>query len=139
MNLYEEVNNNLKEMSDLDECEILNEMSTIGQDSNGYVYIIYKREGAIPHFHILKDNKTIQCIRIDEPLYFSHNGRYSYKLNNKERKDLIAFLNMPHFTKRPNNTMTNWEFLLSQWNIENNADINEDLVIPDYNKLKLDK
>jgi len=137
--MYKEIKSNLKETLNLDECEILNEMATIGQDNNGYVYMIYKKEGVIPHFHILKDNKTIQCIRIDKPYYFSHNGKYSYKLNSKERKELVSFLNRLHFSKRPNNTMTNWEFLLSQWNIENNTDINEDLVIPDYTKLKMDK
>lgn len=120
----------------LDECETFNEMTTIGQDKNGYVYMICKKERKAPHFHVLKDNKTIECIRIDKPSYYSHNGRCNYTLNYQERKELISFFNKPHFLNRKNNLMTNWEFLLSQNNIENNADINEDLVMPDYKQLK---
>ena len=123
----------------LDECETFNEMTTIGQDRNGYVYMICKKERKAPHFHVLKDNKTIECIRIDKPSYYTDNGKYSYTLNNKERRELISFFNKQHFSNRKNNLMTNWEFLLSQYNIENNTDINEDLVMPDYNQLKNEK
>ena len=122
--------------NNLYENEILEEMATIGKYGK-YTYRIYGNEGNIPHFHILKDNETIQCVRLDEPKYFTHNGKYTYTLNKKERTDLIDFLNEKHFDKYD---ITNWEYVVSQWNLENNKYIvSDDLQMPDYTKLKLDK
>lgn len=118
------------------ENEVLEEMATIGEYKD-CVYRIYGNEGNIPHFHILKNNKTIQCVRIDKAEYFTHNGKYTYELNSGERKALIKFLNSKHFNKYPE---TNWVYVVNQWNLENkNYPISDDLDMPDYTKLKFDK
>lgn len=118
------------------ENEILEEMATIGRYGK-YTYRVYGNEGNIPHFHILKDNDTVQCVRLDKAEYFTHNGKYTYKLNSNERKDLINFLNSKHFDKYD---ITNWEYVVSQWNLENTKyTIAEDLIMPDYSKIKFDK
>lgn len=112
--------------------EVLEEMATIGE-YKGYVYRLYGDDGNIPHFHILKDNKTIQCVRIDKAEYFTHSGKYTYELNSEEIKALIKFLNSRY-------PVTNWVYVVNQWNLENkNYQISDDLDMPDYTKLKFDK
>ena len=131
------MNNTSKEIIEkLNEEEMLLEMATIGRYGK-YTYRIYGNEGNIPHFHVLKDNNTIQCIRLDKAEYFTHNGKYTNRLNSGERKDLIEFLKLKHFDKYD---ITNWEYVVSQWNLENTKFIiAEDLTMPDYSKIKFAK
>lgn len=116
--------------------DMLLEMSEIGRFDE-YKILVYGSEGPIPHFHFesTKDNKK-GCIRLDRPEYFSH-GRYQDKLNSKEVKYLIQFLNAPHkfFGKVGYN---NWQIICIYWG-DNNPEFQVDLdtiKMPDYSKLK---
>ena len=113
----------------------LQEMSRIGTIGNYEVYVNTNDAGQIPHFHF-RDmdewDKFHACIRSDSARYFPHNGKRS-RLNSKLRKELVEFLNSKH-RRLP---VTNWEYLLIQWN-DNNSKVvvDESIKMPDYLTLR---
>lgn len=100
------------------------------------IYIYTDDLSDIPHFHIwdkeTKGQNFHTCIKIITPEYFYHTGKENI-LNNKMKKELIEFLQLPSKNKRYS---TNWEYLVSMWN-DNNSSINipEDISMPNYMKL----
>lgn len=115
----------------------LTEMARIGFTDDGFeVYINTDDGGNIPHFHYRLKNdwdKFHSCIKIETAEYFEHEGKES-KLNFKQRKELVKFLKEQPRNKR---YKTNWERILAEWNDNNsNIEIDENLEMPDYNKLK---
>lgn len=121
-------------------CQLseLEEMATVGKTNDNYDIIIYTNDpGKIPHFHYFDDetrgNKFHTCIRLDSAKYF-HYGNKTDKLNSKQKKELISFLNSPHKRYKEE---TNWQHLIYLWNDENNSDvqIDEDISMPDYKEL----
>ena len=115
--------------------DLLLEMSEIGRFDE-YKILVYGAEGPISHFHFesIKSRKR-GCIRLDKAEYFFH-GKYQDKLNSKEIKNLIHFLNSPHkfFGKSGYN---NWQIICVYWG-DNNLDFQVDIdsPMPDYNQLK---
>lgn len=58
------------------------------------------------------------------------------KFNSKERKELVSFLQSKSKNKRFKD-FTNWEVLLSLWNMNNSkVEIDEDVEMPNYLNLK---
>lgn len=116
--------------------EDLLEIARIGFTSDGYeVYINTDDPGNIPHFHYRKKGswEGHTCIRLDKPEYFLHGNKQAI-LNNKQKKELIYFLSAKPLKAKKFGT--NWEFLLSMWNVNNSdIEISEDVQMPDYNKL----
>ena len=118
------------------ESRLLGEMSRIGYLDSYEIYIRTDDAGKIPHMHIwdrnTKGQKFHTCVRLDKAEYFHHTGKED-ELNSAERKKLVEFLKSKH----PKFKMTNWKYLLIQWN-ENNSDvyIDEDSKMPDYRKLR---
>lgn len=75
---------------------------------------VYGGEGPIPHFHILKPDKSFQmCALIYSANYFSHGGKYTDTLNSNQRKILNNWLDEKN---KDNNNITNWEAIASKWN-----------------------
>lgn len=116
---------------------MLMEMARVGFINGKYeIYIHTDDPGNIPHFHIWDKETRGQnfhtCIKIITPEYFHHNGKENI-LNNKMKKELIEFLQLPSRNKRYS---TNWEYLVSMWN-DNNSNINipENISMPNYMKL----
>lgn len=114
----------------------LNEMARVGFIDEYEIYIHTDDPGNIPHFHIwdkeTKGNKFHSCIRIDQAIYFHHTGKED-KLNSKDRKNLVNFLQSSPKNKRYN---TNWELLIDMWNLNNsNIEIPEDQEMPDYRNI----
>lgn len=116
---------------------MLMEMARVGFMNGKYeVYIHTDDPGNIPHFHIWDKETRGQnfhtCVKIIAPEYFHHTGKENI-LNNKMKKELIEFLQLPSRNKRYS---TNWEYLVSMWN-DNNSNINipEDTSMPNYMKL----
>ena len=119
--------------------DYLMEMARVGQYKNYEVIIWTNDNGKVPHFH-LRDSNTHgeefhTCICINEAKYFLHTGKED-KLNAKGRRELSDFLNSKSNAKRFE-SFTNWQIVLTLWNM-NNSDVlvDEDLVMPDYTKLK---
>ena len=113
----------------------INEMSQVGTFSK-YTIIVWTNDpGNIPHFHIVDSNtrgeKFHTCLKIESPEYFHHSGKEDV-LNNKERKELLKFLN-----SKDKWGEQNWIVLLKEWERNNsNSSIDINQVIPDYLKLK---
>ena len=113
---------------------VINEMAQIGTFSK-YTIIVWTNDpGNIPHFHIVdsstRGEKFHTCLKIETPEYFHHSGKEDV-LNNKERKELLKFLN-----SKDKWGEQNWVVLLKEWernNSKTSIDIN--LPIPDYTKL----
>lgn len=124
------------EIKDYAEARLLGEMARIGYLGSYEIYVRTDDPGKIPHMHIwdrgTKGQKFHTCIRLDKAEYFHHTGKED-ELNSAERKKLVEFLKSKH----PKFKMTNWKYLLIQWN-ENNSDIyiDEKSKMPDYRKLK---
>jgi len=97
---------------------------------------VYSGEGPIPHFHVVDTkNGNESCIRIDCADYFSHDTK-TYKLNSKEKKKLIEFLNtISPFEEDENKTY--YMLIWAEWN-RNNPEyrISKPQSIPDYSELK---
>ena len=114
---------------------VVNEMAQIGTFSK-YTIIVWTNDpGNIPHFHIVdsstRGEKFHTCLKIEAPEYFHHSGKEDV-LNNKERKELLKFLN-----SKDKWGEQNWVVLLKEWDRNNsNYSININQVIPDYLKLK---
>lgn len=123
------------ELIDYAEARLMGEMARIGYIGSYEVYIRTDDPGNIPHMHIWDRNTKGQdfhtCIRLDAPKYFHHTGKED-ELNSSEKKALISFLQSNHSKFN----MTNWKYLLIQWNENNsNVEINEESTMPDYSKL----
>lgn len=131
-------------MKDLKEClefdlsdeRMLMEMASIGDiDSKLTIIIRMNDPGNIPHFHIV-DKTTLgskfhTCIKIETAEYFHHTGKED-TLNSKQRKLLVNYL-----SSSIKNGLSAWEYLVMTWNFNNsNMNIDEDLPMPDYTKLK---
>lgn len=116
---------------------MLMEVARVGFINGKYeVYIHTDDPGNIPHFHIWDKETRGQnfhtCVKIITPEYFHHSGKENI-LNNKMKKELIEFLQLPSKNKRYS---TNWEYLVSMWNDNNsNINISEDISMPNYMKL----
>lgn len=114
---------------------VANEMAQIGTFSK-YTIIVWTNDpGNIPHFHIVdsstRGEKFHTCLKIESPEYFHHSGKEDI-LNNKERKELLKFLN-----SKDKWGEQNWIVLLKEWDRNNsNSYIDINQVIPDYLKLK---
>ena len=112
-------------------------MSKVG-NLNEYQVWIFTREGNnTPHFHLQsKQNDKFIAIKILEPEYFIH-GIWKDKLNSKEIKDLINFLNEKPKGKRGLIYNNNFEFIYDTWEWENNGTDTANIVdMPNYNLLK---
>lgn len=122
----------------LDESIMLEEMARIGYTDDSYeVYVNTDDPGNIAHFHYRKgkqnDYTFHTCIKIESAEYFHHTGKEDI-LNKQQRKQLVQFLK-----EKPKkaNYKTNWEFLISMWNVNNSdVEIEADLEMPDYENLK---
>jgi hypothetical protein len=114
---------------------VVNEMAQIGTFSK-YTIIVWTNDpGNIPRFHIVdsstRGEKFHTCLKIESPEYFHHSGKEDI-LNNKERKELLKFLN-----SKDKWGEQNWIVLLKEWDRNNsNSYIDINQVIPDYLKLK---
>lgn len=124
------------EIVDYAEARLLGEMARIGYLDSYEIYVRTDDPGKIPHMHIwdrsTKGQKFHTCIRLDKAEYFHHTGKED-KLNSTERKKLVEFLS----ENNADFDMTNWKYLLIQWN-QNNSDvvIDKDSKMPDYRKLR---
>ena len=114
---------------------VINEMAQIGTFSK-YTIIVWTNDpGNTPRFHIVdsstRGEKFHTCLKIESPEYFHHSGKEDV-LNNKERKELLKFLN-----SKDKWGEQNWVVLLKEWDRNNsNYSIDINQVIPDYLKLK---
>lgn len=114
---------------------VINEMSQVGTFSKYTIIVWTNDSGNIPHFHIVdsstRGEKFHTCLKIESPEYFHHSGKEDV-LNNKERKELLKFLN-----SKDKWGEQNWIVLLKEWERNNsNSSIDINQVIPDYLKLK---
>ena len=99
---------------------------------------VYPKEGQIPHFHIFnKDHSFESCIRIFEPEYLDHNGKYTDTLTYDQCKKLNEWMNsisiiFPY-------DIINWRELDVAWSGANDYDFTEKEKSikqpPDYTKL----
>lgn len=114
----------------------LTEMARIGFTNDGFeVYVNTDDGGNIPHFHYRTKStwKFHSCIKIEKSEYFEHEGKEG-KLNSSQRKELIKFLQS---IDKHDKTKTNWQTLINEWNRNNsNKQVDENLKMPDYNKLR---
>ncbi len=115
----------------------------IGFTDDGYEVFVVTDDNIlsdVPHFHYRKKEKgkTCEfhtCIRFDRPAYYHHLGNED-TLNNEQKDNLIKFL-MAGKEKIGNHKFTNWEWLLLSWNSQNDSiNVDNDLPVPDYRKLK---
>lgn len=121
---------------DLSDERMLMELASIGDiDSKLTIIIRINDPGNIPHFHIV-DKTTLgskfhTCIKIETAEYFHHTGKED-TLNSKQRKLLVNYL-----SSSIKNGLSAWEYLVMTWNFNNSSiNIDEDLPMPDYTKLK---
>lgn len=121
-------------MSDKHNYQDLLEMARVGFTDDQYeIYVNTDDSGKIPHFHYRKKNewdKFHTCIKIEKAEYFLHGGKND-KLNSRQKKELIIFLN-----KKTNRNMRNWDHIVDMWNM-NNSDVlvDESTKMPNYNNL----
>lgn len=143
----DEIWDRLKEVSPFRRGMVLEdyllEMATVGNFENYEVFVRTNDAGNKPHFHVWdatsrgtdKQKGFHTCVRIDICDYFLHEGKMD-KFNSKGRKELVSFLQSKSKNKRFNN-FTNWEVLLSLWNMNNSkVEIDEDIEMPNYLNLK---
>lgn len=115
----------------------LYEMAKIGRFKNLYIYIWMNDGGNVPHFHIsdsanYPQNSTIEIsVKIQSAEYFPHGGKYEDKLNSKQKKELVKFLN-----SHTSLGVSNWKILIDTWN-RNNSGMNIPIStpMPDYTQL----
>lgn len=114
----------------------LYEMAKIGRFKNLYIYIWMNDGGNVPHFHIsdssnYPQNSNIEiAVKILSPEYFPHGGKYTDKLNSREIKALINFMN------KSEDGENNWKYLVKTWNRNNSgAKIPPNTPMPDYTQL----
>ena len=118
------------------------EMATVKWGFMSIKLAIYgSEESGYPHFHFFKNLKPEGgipesyrsgggCLAIESVNYFVHGG-HKEKLDPKEIKGLIKFLNEKNRTFKG---ITNWEYIVGQWN-DNNPEEKQlplDIDIPDY-------
>lgn len=114
----------------------LTEMARIGFTDDGFeVYVNTNDGGNKPHFHYRTKNdwKFHSCIRIDTLEYFEHEGKEG-KLNSKQRKELVNFLNS---ISEDDESKTNWQVLIIEWNRNNSSKkVDKNLQMPNYLNLR---
>jgi len=91
-----------------------------------------------PHFHFM-DIRTLgkkfdACIKIGKPEYLNHSLSRNDKLNEKQKKDLQKLLEEPFRNKLFHGTA--YEYITFHWNNNNDKQVDGNLPIPDYRKLK---
>lgn len=123
-------------MFKLDNNHTLLEMAQVGTFAR-YTCSVYGKEGSVPHFHFYtRDKKISGCIRLDAPDYFVH-GKHKAKLNSKEKKQLIEWLNSFHEGyKKLGVKLTIYSYICILWNDNNQNhlfDTPENM--PDYSQL----
>lgn len=115
--------------------ENLTEMARIGFTDDGFeVYVNTDDGGNIPHFHYRTKGtwEFHSCIKLEKAEYFEHEGKEG-KLNSKQRKALVKFLNKVD----EDENKTNWQIIVSEWNRNNsNVKVNKNLQMPNYLDLK---
>ena len=101
-------------------------------DFSRYKIIIYKNDGAIPHFHFVPKNGKIEgCIRLDKPAYLNHKNNQNI-LSFIGVNSLIKFLTAIHSEGK-----NNFKYIIEKWNYYNPVNIIEvDTNIPEYRQLK---
>lgn len=125
----------MKNLSEYINEELLLEMAQIGVLDNKYVIVVWTNDpGNIPHFHIMdkvtRGSNFHTCIKIESAEYFHHTGKEA-KLNAKQKKELMKFLN--DTDKWGEN---NWIVLLKEWDRNNShTSININTPMPNYNEL----
>lgn len=108
----------VKSLPDMFNEALFCEMTEIGRIGQLVVYVWPHDGGEIPHFHIGDNNTFPHCtqfstaIKIDKAEYFAHGGKYTDKLNSKQRKQLMTFLN----SKSGIAGVTKWQILVEMWN-----------------------
>lgn len=107
----------------------------VGYINDGYtVYIDTDDSGKVPHFHFKKANDYdpfYACIKIESPEYFYHSSNQDV-LNSDQKEEMIDFLKSECVDDHYAN---NWELLLSNWNMDNDIQVDWNQVMPDYNLL----
>ena len=114
----------------------LYEMARIGWFDN-FEVCIYGEERTIPHLHI-KDKQTEKecCIKLDKPEYFFHGDREYFKLNSKQKKEFIKWLNTYKKNKSKIDIgITNWWSICDLWDINNPDNELKNWDMPNYNLL----
>lgn len=104
-------------------------------DKEGLKIHIYGNEGTIPHFHVVKNEDTLACIRLDSSNYFKH-GKYKGELS---KKQLILIDNI--LRKVDDNGISNYVYAIRMWNKEackrvGSIVLSESNLQPDYTKTK---
>jgi len=123
MILFEESINN--ESFNQDD-EMFIEMATVKGGFMSIKLSVYDKEGKYPHFHFYKGlkpeggipykyRKGGGCICLDRPNYFKH-SKHTETMTPKEIKRLIEFLKSPNESII---TASNWEVIVSLWNMNN--------------------
>lgn len=114
----------------------LYEMAKIGRFKDLYIYIWMNDGGNVPHFHIsdsanYPQNSTVEiAIKIEKAEYFPHGGKYTDKLNSKQKKELVKFF------KESEDGESNWKYLLKTWNRNNSTmKLTLSTPMPDYTQL----
>lgn len=122
----------------LNEADMLCEMAEIGKFGKLIIYVWTRDGGEIPHFHIGDAVSFPRCshfstaIKIESAEYFPHGGKYTHKLNSKQRKELMKFLNS---TDEFGDTA--WKLIKQMWNKGiSSHKVKPTLPLPDYTKLK---
>lgn len=117
-------------------------ITRIGFTNKGYEVLIVTDDDLlsnIPHFHYRKKqkgkpNEFHTCIKLISAEYYHHIGDENI-LDDNQIEDLIKFLNSKPLNNK--HFKSNWEFLLFSWNSQNeNLQINDQLKMPSYNRLK---
>ena len=115
--------------------ENLTEMARIGFTDDGFeVYVNTDDGGNIPHFHYRTKGtwEFHSCIKLEKAEYFEHEGKEG-KLNSRQRKELVKFLNKVD----EDENKTNWQIIVSEWNRNNsNVKVNKNLQMPNYLDLR---
>ncbi len=110
-------------------------MAHVGNIHNTNCVCVYDNEGPVAHFHIFsgpaKRPVWETCIQFTTASYFHHSGKEG-RLDSKEKKDLINFMNSPH----KGLSITNWQYAKTLWNDNNPQwEIDANTPMPDYNLL----
>lgn len=85
----------------------------------------------------IRSGKADGTIKLLEPEYFPHGGKYEKRLTNSQIKKLMMFLNST-YKKNKRFIGTDWEYVVMIWNGNNSKmNIDEDTPMPDYTKLNV--
>ena len=89
----------------------------------------------MPHLHISKNNKSIACVGLTEPVYLPHDDECG-KLDDDEKEQLTELLNMVvDYPKFREAGITIWDYACLTWNYNNETQIPQGAVMPNYESL----